>query len=325
MKTTLLATFLLALFILVLPEKAYAQVKGSNYKKFYKELNKSGTQPQIITTKKVANPDEVVDIITVGQLDSVMKNMVGVTDIVQGEKSLLHPVITLELERNSSAAQALFGCDDYYTKDSVGRGEPTPPIPGLETVKRTDLLLAEAKRMQEDAEAKANQPFLHLVSESDVKSTTPVVKQPIVKSEPEPEPENLAVATQMDIMKSEAAKPFRHLLESEQKLLRVVDGVTLTDETDKAYWKKYSLVIGTFKQYSSAYYAKRTFTGLGERSFVLKKSDGTHYVVVGSYDQDSDAVTQLDEFTKKYTTDLSKSRRVARYGLPLDDLWILVH
>jgi hypothetical protein len=99
----------------------------------------------------------------------------------------------------------------------------------------------------------------------------------------------------------------------------------LVDESEKVFIKKYSVIIGTFRSMSNAEFVRRTFNGLGDRTIIVKNKVGLYYTIVGSFDNDVDALVQLENFTKKYAEGQSVARRISRYGVPLDDLWILIH
>lgn len=259
-----------------------------------------------VQTSRVADPDIIIEKITVAGLDSVMKNLTGVTDIMQGGKSLLHPVVTLELDPYSSASQALFGCVETLDRiPEVGKGSPEPKIQSFPMVKKTGMVAA----VTPPPAKKTTEPARATITPSG--TTTPVRTAP------------KATTT---APKTEAATPsasFRAFDDSDWKLFRSVD-VKLVDQADNGYMKKYAIVLGTFKSLNNAEFIKRTFNGLGERSTVVKSNQGIYYALLGSYDSETDAIQKLEEVTKKYTEGVSKTRRISRFGIPLDDLWILI-
>lgn len=277
MKRSIYTTLLLAFIFLTLPCKAQS-TKDREYKNFYKSVNK--TYGKLIISGQQNDPDIITDTITVGELDSVMKNLVGVTDVIRGGKSLLHPVVTLELDPFSSASNALFGCVETLNRQpEVGKGIPEPQLAGIVTVKRGGA-----------------------VAETPAPTT-----QAVPKTQPAPKP-----ATDQKISNED------------WKLFRSVP-VTLVDESEKVFVKKYSVIIGTFRSMSNAEFVRRTFNGLGDRTIIVKNKVGLYYTIVGSFDNDVDALVQLENFTKKYAEGQSVARRISRYGVPLDDLWILIH
>jgi len=304
MKISIYTTLLLALIFMAMPCKSQSN-KDKAYKNFYKSLTRHNGDMKVHDQKKIQNPDEIIEVITVAELDSVMKNMTGVTDIMQGGKSILHPVITLELDRNSSASQALFGCDETLDRTPFyGKGTPEPKITGIPMVKKTSVAAVHAP-----------------VKVNEAATTLTTSKQGSKPAEP------TAMATTSDKPLSTDASSKAQTVASFNNtwnLLRTVP-VTLVDEKDKTFFKKYSIVIGTFRSQNNADFVKRTFNGLGERAFVVKGDSGIFYTLLGGYDNNVEAIQKLEEFTKKYTEGQSKARRVSRYGIPLDDLWILVY
>ena len=261
-----------------------------------------------VQTNKVVDTDVIIDKITVGELDSVMKNLTGVTDIIQGGKSLLHPVVTLELDPNSSASQALFGCNETLDRNpDAGKGMPEPKVGTFPMVKKTTAI------------AKVTPPSTPKPEERERKTIAPSgTISPITTA-----PKNTASASKSETTASTPSTPFRAFNESDWKLFRAED-VKLVDQADKAYMKKYAIVLGSFKSKNNADFIKRTFNGLGERSTVVKNSQGVYYALLGSFNSETEAIQKLEEVTKSYIEGVSKTRRVSRFGIPLDDLWILI-
>ena len=304
MKISVHTTLLLAFVFLALPCKSQKN-QDKKYKSFYRSVNKAhGEMP--VQTSRVADPDIIIEKITVDGLDSVMKNLTGVTDIMQGGKSLLHPVVTLELDPYSSASQALFGCVETLDRiPEVGKGSPEPKIQSFPMVKKTRVIAA--------------------VTPASTKKTAETERTTIVPSGTTT-PVRTAPKTTTTAPKTEAATPstsFRAFDDSDWKLFRSVD-VKLVDQADNGYMKKYAIELGTFKSLNNAEFIKRTFNGLGERSTVVKSNQGIYYALLGSYDSETDAIQKLEEVTTKYTEGVSKTRRISRFGIPLDDLWILI-
>ncbi|WP_379996933.1 SPOR domain-containing protein [Dysgonomonas termitidis] len=274
-------------------------------------MNKThGTMP--VQTKKVADSDVIIEKITVAELDSVMKNLTGVTDIIQDGKSLLHPVITLELDPHSSASEALFGSVETQDRTpGVGKGTPEPKIQSFPMVKKTGIVAAvrppSAKRAVESERAtiipSGTRSPVTAASKADVTTSTS-------------NPERVAPV-------SKPSASFRTFNDSDWKLFRSMD-VKLVDQADNGYMKKYAIVLGSFKSRNNADFIKRTFNGVGEYSTVVRNNLGVYYVLLGNYDTETEAIQGLEEVTKKYTEGVSKTRRISRFGIPLDDLWILV-
>ncbi len=100
----------------------------------------------------------------------------------------------------------------------------------------------------------------------------------------------------------------------------------MLSESDKVFFKKYSVVLGSFRSFNNADFVRRTFNGLGERVIVVKGLDtGNYYVLVSSFDDQTSAVQKLENFTRQYTTGMSRAKRISRYGVSLDDLWIMIN
>lgn len=308
MKISVHTTLLLAFIFLALPCKSQKN-QDKKYKSFYHSVNKAhGEMP--VQTSRVADSDIIIEKITVAELDSVMKNLTGVTDIMQGGKSLLHPVVTLELDTYSSASQALFGCVEGLDRiPEVGKSTPEPKIQSFPMVKKTRIIAA--------------------VTPTSTKKTTETERTTMVPSgtttpvRTAPKATTVAPKTETAAPASKPSTSFRSFNDSDWKLFRSVD-VKLVDQADNGYMKKYAIVLGTFKSLNNAEFIKRTFNGLGERSIVVKSNQGIYYALLGSYDSEADAIQKLEEVTKKYTEGVSKTRRISRFGIPLDDLWILI-
>lgn len=282
-----------------LPCRAQSQDNDRKYKKFYHSINK--IQGNVSISHKQAADDVILDTITVAELDSIMKNMAGVTDILKGGKSLLKPVVILELDPNSSAAQALFGCIDTNKRESnVGKGVPDPYITGIPMVKK----------------------FSDKGGKTDIAATKDTDKPIVADNTIQSTKSSSTEAGKNSTSSSSGFKPFSG--GNEWQLFRAVP-VNFLDIRDKASLKRYSIVIGAFRSLNNANFAKRTFTGLGEKALVVSNDVGIYYTIIDSYNNESDAIKKLEEFTLKYTTNMSKTRRIAKYGLPLDDLWILIY
>lgn len=309
MKISVHTTLLLAFIFLALPCKSQKN-QDKKYKSFYRSVNKAhGEMP--VQTSRVADPDIIIEKITVAELDSVMKNLTGITDIMQDGKSLLHPVVTLELDPYSSASQALFGCVETLDRiPEVGKGSPEPKIQSFPMVKKTRMVAA----VTPPPAKKTTEPARATITPSGT-TTTPVAAASKATT--------TASKTETATPVSKSSTSFRAFNDSDWKLFRSVD-VKLVDQADNGYMKKYAIVLGTFKSLSNAEFIKRTFNGLGERSTVAKSNQGIYYALLGSYDSETDAIQKLEEVTKKYTEGVSKTRRISRFGIPLDNLWILI-
>ncbi|NDV78830.1 hypothetical protein [Dysgonomonas sp. 511] len=319
MKITYYTTLLAISLFIAIPSNA--QITGGKYRNLYKSMNKAHRNISVVKTN-VADTDVILDTISVAELDSVMKNMVAVTDITKGGKSLLNPVVTLELDRESSASKALFGCDEYLERDPpVGKGIPEPTIPGIP--KKTNkivydhssaaALIGQGSFDKKDVEA--------ALAPIETKSTK---KKTVAKKEPEPVKKELTKEQENKATLEARKATGSRFLNEDWKLFRNTP-VTFVNEKDRDLMKKYSIVIGSFNKQNNAEYAKRTFNGLGEQAVVVKNNQGIFYTILITSDNQTVATKKMEEFTSRYTANISKSRRIAKYGLPLDDLWILVY
>jgi hypothetical protein len=308
MKITVYTTLLLAFIFLALPCKSQKN-QDKKYKSFYQSVNKThGTMP--VQIKRVADSDIIIEKITIAELDSVMKNLTGVTDIIQGGKSLLHPVVTLELDPYSSASQTLFGCIETLDRiPEVGKGAPEPKIQSFPMVKKTGIIAAVTSTSITKPAEREHATIVPSGTTSPI-TTTPKAATPTSK------PETVTPT-------SKPSTSFRVFNDSDWKLFRSVD-VKLVDQADNGSMKKYAIVLGSFKSRNNADFIKRTFNGLGERSTVVRNNQGIYYALLGGYDSETEAIQKLEEVTKKYTGGVSKTRRISRFGIPLDDLWILI-
>ena len=96
--------------------------------------------------------------------------------------------------------------------------------------------------------------------------------------------------------------------------------VSLLSESDKAYFRKYSVVIGSFRSDNNADFVRRTFNSLGEHVIIVKGENGSYYTLLASFDNQTAAVQKLESATRQYQAGLSRSRRVSKYGISFDDL-----
>ncbi|WP_029905547.1 SPOR domain-containing protein [Prevotella sp. 10(H)] len=304
MKISNYTTLLLVFIFLALPCKSQ-QNKDKGYKGFYKSVNKyNALEP--VRANVIQDPDVIIDTITVGQLDSVMNNMVGVTDIMQGGKSILHPVVTLELDPQSSASEALFGSVETLDRDpDIGKGMLDPKIKGIKFIKRTSAV-------PETAEETPAEP-------TEVSEHTTIIAMGTAPASRRP---SIPVPNAPSITSSPAKTPFRELNEADWKLFRSMN-VKLVDQTEQPYLKKYAIVLGSFRNLNNANYIKRTFNSLGEHSIVVKTDTNLYLALLGSFQTEAEAIQKLEEVYKYYVEGVSKTRRVSRFGVPLDDLWIL--
>lgn len=307
-------------------------------------------------------------------LDMVLKNMVGVTDVKQKDKSILRKDIPLSIDSRSEDASDAFvgGVESLVRRPGVGKAVVDPKknvvtrnvatavgtegeSPSIEAI----LELISAKPVEKETTASVTENIITSVVPTTKPSTKPTTKPttapnitPSTRPTTKPiEPATVATTEPLDkpttmpttrpttkpVVSAVApttrptTKPSttpgalsRNFKDSDWKLFRNVKA-SLANQSDKAYYKKYSLIIGLFTSFNNADYVKKTFVGMGERSFVLKSlSSETYYVVLGSFDTETEAVSKLDDVIIKYTEGLSRTRRISKYGISMDDMWILI-
>lgn len=295
-------------------------------------------------------------------LDMVLKNMVGVTDVKQKDKSILRKDIPLSVDSRSENASAAFvgGVESLVRRPGVGKASVDPkrnvvirnvatttkeespsieailelistkPVEGTSALPTTaDKVTVSAVPTTRPTTKATTKPIESTVvstaDPSDRPTTRPTTKPTVVATTPSVQPSTTTPSTRPSTKPSSASTTVnRNFKDSEWKLFRSVK-TSLVNQSDKAYLKKYSLIIGSFAIFNNADYVKRTFTGMGERPFILKNlSAETYYVILGSFDTQAEAVSKLDDVTIKYTEGLSRTRRISKYGISLDDMWILI-
>ncbi|MDR1881545.1 MAG: SPOR domain-containing protein [Prevotella sp.] len=186
--------------------------------------------------------------------------------------------------------------------DDVGKGIPEPKIRSFPMIKKTGAVTAVMPPVASGpAERSVRASSVTVLSD---RSAAVAPNRATPASVPNP------------------PEPFRTVNGSNRELIRAMD-VKLVDRSDMAYMKKYAIVLGAFSNFSNAEFVKRTFNGLGERTVVVKNSSGLYYSALGGYDTETEAIRKLEEITGKYMEGVSKTKRISRFGIPFDDLWIL--
>lgn len=103
------------------------------------------------------------------------------------------------------------------------------------------------------------------------------------------------------------------------------DDLILMDNLDRSMLKNYSITLGSFSTLNNADFVRRSFNALGERVIVVKnKKKGLYVAILASYDTQTEAIVKYHAFTKKYKEGNSRTRLIGKYGIPLDDMWILI-
>lgn len=278
-------TTLLITFVLA-SQSGYSQNK--DYKKFYKSINGARFSAQM--DKYGIAKDAGIDSenIKPEQLGSLINNMSGVLDISVAGKSVMKPIVGNGVTSVPSSFKGVFGCPATAVRTSmVGRAYLDPKISGMNIVKNTASNLRKTQ-----AASAAN------ISRTNDRMNS------------------------NEIYSSNSGSAASSVGGEDWKLLKYGD-ISLLNSSDQAFLKSYSIVLGTFRSLNNAEFIRRTFNSMGERSIVVRNTQGNYYALLGSFDTESEAIQALDNATKKYTEGVSRTRRVSRFGIPLDDMWIL--
>ena len=99
--------------------------------------------------------------------------------------------------------------------------------------------------------------------------------------------------------------------------------VTAADENDSEVIRKYSVVVGTFARKRNADRLQNVLRADGESAFVVRNAAGNHYVVMGSFDDETSAVRQIESIFSNYVTKYSRSELMGKFGVPIADTFIL--
>jgi len=329
MKIYFYTALLFAFVFMTIPEAVQSQ--NDNYNRVYRSVNNKvegiEVQTNVPSNVRIADTNQTeiqqgdaLDAATTAELDSLLKNRIGVRRVMEGRKSVLR----LELDPASKTSLTLLGCIELGSRyPETGKATPDPKITGLPVVR---------KRMERTvpaliASATSTQPAAGTTTTptptQETTSVTPVPRQttgtPTPTSQPFSASSNARVTTSNAATTSTLSRQF-----GQTKLFRSMK-VSLVDNADKAFLKKYSIVLGSFKDLNNADFVKRTFNALGERVILVKGSSDIYIALLGSYATEAEAVQKFDSFSKKYTEGMSRARRISKYGIPLDDLWIMVN
>lgn len=279
MKTAIYATLLTAFTLIVQPSLS----QDKKYRDFYKSINETQNSAKVFNAEDIQSSDVIIETITASQLDSLKKNMGGVTDIVVKGKSILHPAVTSGSESTPKVSEQLLSVVETSQPNpiaGVGRVSLDPKVPGIATIRRKP---------------------------GETNTVASVVPNGVQQPEKNVEPQSSSY----------------NFTDGDWKLFKAAN-VSLIDQRDQGFLKKYSIVLGTFKSLNNADFIKRTFNSMGEHSIVVKNDQGSYYALLGRYDTEAQAVSALESVTKRYTEGISRTRRISRFGIPLDDMWILI-
>lgn len=318
--TTLLFTFALLLFADI------AQAQSNNYNRAYRTVNNKtavdgqaiisdNENIQLLSKQKVSSLDSA----TISDLDSLLKNRIGVQRIQQGRRSILK----LELDQTSKTSLDLLGYVELGNRyPEVGKATPDPKIDGLPTVrKRIDGTIASSAVTEKTSAVTENATASVPSTTSETTNTTVTPRytsqsySTSTNYEPKAQPYSTYTASSESTLSQQIGQP---------KVFRNMKNIALVNNTDKAFFKKYSIVLGSFRNENNADFVRRTFNALGERVIIVKDYSGIYFTLLASYDTETETVQKFDTFSKRYTEGMSRARRISKYGIPLDDMWILV-
>lgn len=244
----------------------------------------------------VMSHDVRFDKEVVEELDSLLRNGVGLKRVNEGGKSILK----MELDPSTKASLSMFGCIDVGQRAAlVGKAKPDPRIGSIKTNRKRI-----AKEQKTDLTALA-------IAENLAAEKSSASVAPRTSTQLESELAGPVISKNQDF-RDTANRQFRTM------------NISLVDNMDKSLLKKYSLVLGAFRSLNNADFVKRTFNALGEKVFVVRSTTGVYYALLLGTDNQDDIIKLYDSFGQKYTQGVSRTKRISRYGIPLDDLWILI-
>lgn len=276
---------------------------------FTETIHSQENNKELITDSQIASKkdglmthDVSFDKEVVEELDSLLKNGVGLKRVKEGDRSILK----MELDPSSKASLSMFGCIDVgYRASLVGKAKPDPRVGSLNN-KRKRL---PADKKQDPTSLAIASNFTKEKEVSGKKESATVV--PRTSSQ---------LGTELTAPTTSTHQEFR---DASNRQFRTMN-ITVVDNLDRALLKRYSLVLGAFKSQNNADFVKRTFNSLGEKVFVVRSTTGIYYALLSGADNQDEVVKQYDSFSQKYTQGVSRPKRISRYGIPLDDIWVLI-
>ena len=296
MKGSVYTALLLALAFLVIPEVVQSQTR-----RVYRSVNNKVQQDEAKTSTASQSPNTT-------------------PSASQGERSVLQ----VDTRSNPSVTNNLY----RERTETSGKAVPEPRVSGMPTVRRsvastepkTEAPVAPTQNVASTPSQSATSVAQESAHQVTTAPATPVAR-PVGSSGPATRQVTSSSSSSYQQPSYQASRGYD---DSDWKLFRSVR-VSLLSESDRAIFRKYSIVLGSFRSYNNADFVRRTFNGLGERVIVVKNDAGIYYALLASFDDQTASVQKLESFTRQYTTGNSKARRISKYGIPLDDLWILVN
>ncbi|WP_108822701.1 SPOR domain-containing protein [Dysgonomonas sp. Marseille-P4361] len=272
-------------------------LSGNTYSQENTKVLKVNSQ-QTLTQEGVISHDVSFDKEVVEELDSLLRNGVGLSRVkTENGQSILK----MELDPSSKSSLSMFGYMDVgYRYSNVGKAKPDPRIASIKTNRKR-------RSIEDDKDPIAIAIASNLVNESSSKSS-----------------ETPRTSTQLSSeLNTPKVSPKQEYKDAANRQFRTMD-VSVIDSGDKQFLKQYSIVLGAFRSQNNADFIRRTFNALGEKVFVARTTTGIYYALLLGADTEAEVVKIYDDFSSKYTEGISRPKRISRYGIPLDDMWILI-
>ena len=93
--------------------------------------------------------------------------------------------------------------------------------------------------------------------------------------------------------------------------------------TDAANLRRYSVVVASLGNRGNAETLQRRLQNDGHHVILAQNERGMFRVIVGSFDNQFQAIAQKDELRRRYSAMGSPDFLIRMYGIPFNDLWIL--
>ena len=95
-------------------------------------------------------------------------------------------------------------------------------------------------------------------------------------------------------------------------------------QADAAALRRYNVVVATLRSRRNAETLQIRLQSEGNQVILAQNERGFYRVIVGSFDNRSAAAEQLEALTRRYMAMGSTAFLMQRYGIPFNDLWIVV-
>ena len=95
-------------------------------------------------------------------------------------------------------------------------------------------------------------------------------------------------------------------------------------QADAAALRRYNVVVATLSSRRNAETLQTRLQADGNQVILAQSERGLYRVIVGSFDTQAAAVGQREALTRRYTAMGNTAFLMQRYGIPFNDLWIVV-